>query len=373
MAQAASEEEFHRMQAQLLELRTQNYQQSDDLSKNTAELNASRQKNFSKEKDLTKALKETIEKNLLEKQDEIRALHEEHAARLQEIEDTVDGQRILEKKDLKRQLQLERKRADKLQERLQEILTNFKTKTGLEDLVLSEIHSSSHAQAGNSSSCLFQLPGDDERRDSNTKQQQVEHRQPSIHASCRAVLGSCFRGWLKSSRRSECWREDVSVAAAGTHGGNHDHPERGILGTVLRDLVKPGNENLREMNKKLQNMLEEQLTKNMHLQKDLEILSREIVLLSKECSSTHVRDQYQTRTARGSLDQPTAPPISALSLPVPTVTEPRSKEDCTTALEERGDYRLSENIARDTSFRGTQGIERLSIKRFLLQTHLRAS
>lgn len=33
-------------------------------------------------------------------------------------------------KDLKRQLHLERKRADKLQERLQEILTNSKTRTG---------------------------------------------------------------------------------------------------------------------------------------------------------------------------------------------------------------------------------------------------
>uniref|UniRef100_A0A672Q6T9 GRIP1 associated protein 1 n=1 Tax=Sinocyclocheilus grahami TaxID=75366 RepID=A0A672Q6T9_SINGR len=36
MAQALSEEEFHRMQAQLLELRTQNYQLSDELRKNTA-------------------------------------------------------------------------------------------------------------------------------------------------------------------------------------------------------------------------------------------------------------------------------------------------------------------------------------------------
>ncbi|GAA6075511.1 GRIP1-associated protein 1 isoform X1 [Tachysurus ichikawai] len=57
--------------------------------------------------------------------------------------------------------------------------------------------------------------------------------------------------------------------------------ERGGLSSVLRDLVKPGDENLREMNKKLQNMLEEQLTKNMHLQKDLEMLSQEIVRLSK--------------------------------------------------------------------------------------------
>uniref|UniRef100_A0AAY4DLM0 GRIP1 associated protein 1 n=1 Tax=Denticeps clupeoides TaxID=299321 RepID=A0AAY4DLM0_9TELE len=78
---------------------------------------------------------------------------------VQEIKDTVDGQRILEKKgssalkDLKRQLQLERKRADKLQERLQEILTNTKTRTGLEELVLSEISSPSRTQqTGDSSS-----------------------------------------------------------------------------------------------------------------------------------------------------------------------------------------------------------------------------
>ncbi|KAG9332710.1 hypothetical protein JZ751_014809 [Albula glossodonta] len=57
MAQALSEEEFHRMQAQLLELRTQNYQLSDDLRKNTAELNAVRQKISTLEKDYIKAQK----------------------------------------------------------------------------------------------------------------------------------------------------------------------------------------------------------------------------------------------------------------------------------------------------------------------------
>ncbi|XP_031696527.1 GRIP1-associated protein 1-like [Anarrhichthys ocellatus] len=78
-------------------------------------------------------------------------------------------------------------------------------------------------------------------------------------------------------------RIDVSGSAVGGHGGSQG--ERGGLGSVLRDLVKPGDENLREMNKKLQNMLEEQLTKNMHLQKDLEVLSQELVRLSKESSS----------------------------------------------------------------------------------------
>uniref|UniRef100_A0A8C1WBN5 GRIP1 associated protein 1 n=1 Tax=Cyprinus carpio TaxID=7962 RepID=A0A8C1WBN5_CYPCA len=57
MAQALSEEEFHRMQAQLLELRTQNYQLSDELRKNTAELNSVRQKTSNLEKDYVKAQK----------------------------------------------------------------------------------------------------------------------------------------------------------------------------------------------------------------------------------------------------------------------------------------------------------------------------
>lgn len=59
-----------------------------------------------------------------------------------------------------------------------------------------------------------------------------------------------------------CLADGGGAASHAAHQG-----ERGGLSSVLRDLVKPGDENLREMNKKLQNMLEEQLTKNMHLQK----------------------------------------------------------------------------------------------------------
>lgn len=58
----------------------------------------------------------------------------------------------------------------------------------------------------------------------------------------------------------------------------HGQVDRSSLGSVLRDLVKPGDENLREMNKKLQNMLEEQLTKNMHLQKVGDLNLSEVVL-----------------------------------------------------------------------------------------------
>ncbi|XP_059499950.1 GRIP1-associated protein 1 isoform X2 [Stegostoma tigrinum] len=58
MAQALSEEEFQRMQAQLLELRTQNYQLSDQVRKQNAELSSLRQKSSNVERDLAKAQKE---------------------------------------------------------------------------------------------------------------------------------------------------------------------------------------------------------------------------------------------------------------------------------------------------------------------------
>uniref|UniRef100_A0A674MJN6 GRIP1 associated protein 1 n=1 Tax=Takifugu rubripes TaxID=31033 RepID=A0A674MJN6_TAKRU len=93
------------------------------------------------------------------------------------IRDTVDGQRILEKKgsaalkDLKRQLQLERKRADKLQERLQEILTNTKTRTGLEELVLSEINSPSRSQPTGDSSSVSSFSYKDMMKETQTTNQ----------------------------------------------------------------------------------------------------------------------------------------------------------------------------------------------------------
>ncbi|KAI4791125.1 hypothetical protein KUCAC02_034189, partial [Chaenocephalus aceratus] len=291
----------------------------------------------------------------------------------------------LEKKgsaaDLKRQLQLERKRADKLQERLQEILTNSKTRTGLEELVLSEINSpveSAHWRLVLSLLLLLQRHDEGVPADQS---EQVWRRQPSVSASGRELsddeVGELFQRlaevqqekWMleekdvykvkqtftlsscnvsalvkhlevscssmaedicrKSSiietyvmdsriarltgsgllRSVDCqlsanitfilslqreWKSlksklrellidsagdtqsssrflGFSGGAVGGHGGHGGHggvlAERGGLGSVLRDLVKPGDENLREMNKKLQNMLEEQLTKNMHLQK----------------------------------------------------------------------------------------------------------
>ncbi|KAH7947293.1 hypothetical protein HPB52_009781 [Rhipicephalus sanguineus] len=61
---------------------------------------------------------------------------------------------------------------------------------------------------------------------------------------------------------------------SGTH-----HPSSTEKLTVKRlvDFIKDkGDENLKEINRRMQRMLEETLTKNMHLQKDLEVISQEL-------------------------------------------------------------------------------------------------
>eukprot|EP00066_Takifugu_rubripes_P030866 XP_011620132.1 PREDICTED: GRIP1-associated protein 1 isoform X2 [Takifugu rubripes] len=301
-----------------------------------------------------KEAEEKIEKKSLEHQDEIEKLQSEHQLRLvekqsemerlkeqlvevekqrdelnntigklrQEIRDTVDGQRILEKKgsaalkDLKRQLQLERKRADKLQERLQEILTNTKTRTGLEELVLSEINSPSRSQPTGDSSSVSSFSYKDMMKETQTTNQNksgggspqsqrpadlsddevselfqrlaevqqekwmLEEKVKHLEVSCSSMAEDICRKSAIIETYVMDSRIDVSGSVAG--GYSSSQGDRGGLGSVLRDLVKPGDENLREMNKKLQNMLEEQLTKNMHLQKDLELLSQELVRLGKD-------------------------------------------------------------------------------------------
>uniref|UniRef100_A0A8D3BR56 GRIP1 associated protein 1 n=1 Tax=Scophthalmus maximus TaxID=52904 RepID=A0A8D3BR56_SCOMX len=238
---------------------------------------------------------------------EVEKQREEHG-------DTIG--KLKQLKDLKRQLQLERKRADKLQERLQEILTNSKTRTGLEELVLSEINSPSRTQqTGDSSSVssfsyrdMMKEPqptnqnksgggspqsqrpadlSDDEvgelfQRLAEVQQEKwmLEEKVKHLEVSCSSMAEDICRKSAIIETYVMDSRIDVSGGAFAGHGGFQG--DRGGLGSVLRDLVKPGDENLREMNKKLQNMLEEQLTKNMHMQKDLEVLSQELVRLSKD-------------------------------------------------------------------------------------------
>ncbi|KAH0519395.1 GRIP1-associated protein 1 [Microtus ochrogaster] len=89
---------------------------------------------------------ESKEKELQDVRDQLQQAQEERDGHVKTISS------LKQLKDLKRQLHLERKRADKLQERLQDILTNSKSRSGLEELVLSEVNSPSRTQTGDSSS-----------------------------------------------------------------------------------------------------------------------------------------------------------------------------------------------------------------------------
>ncbi|KAM3911522.1 GRIP1-associated protein 1 isoform 2-T2 [Leptodactylus fuscus] len=310
-----------------------------------------------------KDAEETIERNQLQHEEDLAKLRKEHSADLQvkeqeletltdqikssekdkeslnetierlkqDVKDTADGQRILEKrgsaalKDLKRQLHLERKRADKLQERLQEILTNSKTRTGLEDLVLAEISSPSRTQTGDSSSVSSfsyreimkenatpssnksnsgspqsqpQRPAelsDEEVSDLFQRLAEIQQEKWMLEEKVKHLevsSASMAEDLCRKSAIIEAYVMDSRIDVSAMHG----QVDRSSLSSVLRDLVKPGDENLREMNKKLQNMLEEQLTKNMHLQKDLEALSQEIVRLSKECVPAHGSPQTPSKS-----------------------------------------------------------------------------
>lgn len=287
---------FERRLKEAEESLQQQQQEQEEALKQCQEQHASELK--SKEEELQNVLDQ------LQQAQEERDCHLKTISSLkQEVKDTVDGQRILEKKgsaalkDLKRQLHLERKRADKLQERLQDILTNSKSRSGLEELVLSEMNSPSRTQTGDSSSVssfsyreilrekesstiparsLSSSPqaqpprpaelSDEEvaelfQRLAETQQEKwmLEEKVKHLEVSSASMAEDLCRKSAIIETYVMDSRIDVSVAAG--------HTDRSGLGSVLRDLVKPGDENLREMNKKLQNMLEEQLTKNMHLHK----------------------------------------------------------------------------------------------------------
>ncbi|XP_072423771.1 GRIP1-associated protein 1-like, partial [Chiloscyllium punctatum] len=87
MAQALSEDEFQRMQAQLLELRTQNYQLSDQVRKQSAELSSLRQKYSTVERDLVKAQKAVTKSKKAQEVDALLSENEMLQGKLHSQED----------------------------------------------------------------------------------------------------------------------------------------------------------------------------------------------------------------------------------------------------------------------------------------------
>ncbi|XP_006812622.1 GRIP1-associated protein 1-like [Saccoglossus kowalevskii] len=222
----------------------------------------------------------------------------------QETKDMFEEKKIAEKKgfsmvkDLKRQLHLERKRAEKLQERLQEILSeNSGMKTSVDELF--HHYNSDERHVGDSSSVSSW---------GTSLKDNSEHNQPAtsevsntaINEETNELLARITeiqeQKWLAEERvnhlenSNACMADDLMKKSAIIQAYVMDRsemtpstPERKTTLHKMLDLVKGDESEIsaKEFNKKLQRMLEETLTKNMHLQKDIEMLSDEIVRLSK--------------------------------------------------------------------------------------------
>ncbi|ESO91401.1 hypothetical protein LOTGIDRAFT_105286, partial [Lottia gigantea] len=198
-------------------------------------------------------------------------------------------------KDLKRQLQSERKRAEKLQERLQEILTDSKDKQNMEELFRSsdsndiciisgmeELFRSSDSNdiciisdmeelfRSSDSNDICIISGMEElfRSSDSNDILLVEVIESLIIVAHLEMSNACM---AEDLLRKTAIIEHYVMESRPDHRSNnqhgHHHDEKLSLKKVL-DLVNKGEDSeLKEMNKKLQNMVEETLTKNMHLQK----------------------------------------------------------------------------------------------------------
>ncbi|GAB1610281.1 GRIP1-associated protein 1-like, partial [Argonauta hians] len=130
-----------------------------------------------------------------------------------------------------------------------------------------------------------------------TLEEKVQHLEESNAAMCEDLLQkSAIIEYYVMDGRTDCLTNQKSTE------------EKSSLKKVL-ELVNRGDVNMKEMNRKLQRMLEETLTKNMHLQKDLETLSQEVVRLSKTSSLV----QSPTTDLSGDASIPMSEPPSRMT------------------------------------------------------------
>ncbi|XP_076095187.1 GRIP1-associated protein 1-like isoform X1 [Mytilus galloprovincialis] len=237
----------------------------------------------------------------------------------QELKDGVDEKKIHEKKglktlkDLKRQLHAERKRGEKLQDKLQEVLTdtkhNKRSYSGVEELLSSVDRNDSliedrssvsswntgYSQANTSIVSSPQSPEKSDHFPSTSNDVHVEEHNELLNR-----LGNLQQAkWNLEEKVSHLETSNSAMAEdliqktkiiehyvrdTGTKNDAKNHPPQDDKLTLKKvlDLVNKNDEqNLKDMNKKLQRMLEETLTKNMCLEQNLEAMSLEVVRLSK--------------------------------------------------------------------------------------------
>ena len=278
-------------------------------------------------------------------EEQVKILETEMSKLKQDLKDGVDAKKIHEKKgmtalkDLKKQLHQERKRAEKLQNKLQEILSDPKHVKGIDDLLSgfdgndsmdrSSVSSWSggaslvREHSGLSVSGTSSIHSPDRDRDltltSPTKDMHNSLEQEHS-ALVNKVASMQQEKWDMEEKVSHL---EMSTAAMAedliqktkiiehyvmesrtdpkpkSHSPQEDKMSfKKVLDKL--DLVnKTEGQDIKEMNRKLQRMLEETLTKNMHLQNNLQTLSEEIVRLSKTDES-----RKENGSASGSVEPP---------------------------------------------------------------------
>ncbi|KAK3765254.1 hypothetical protein RRG08_051876 [Elysia crispata] len=269
-------------------------------------------------------------------QEDLKSLKNKSNNLKQEILDTEDKKKIHEKKgmtmmkDLKRQLHAERRRAEKLQAKLQEVLSEGQGKS-VEDLFRSpdseknfgetssvsswgaaasgigkdSVASGPQSPLSGNTSQLSDISVGDEYGDLLRRvgalqqekwalEEKVNHLEMSNACMADDILNkaSIIEHYVMESRSGPKMGHAHSISNSGQphhHSGERDREEKSGLQKVI-DLVNNKAANIGsnsssnihgDMNRKLQAMLEETLTKNMHLQQDLELMSQEVVRLSK--------------------------------------------------------------------------------------------
>ncbi|KAF8781715.1 GRIP1-associated protein 1 like protein [Argiope bruennichi] len=275
--------------------------------KHTQELEVAKQKFDAEIQDLTIQL-EVVKAEKTEFEEKVKALE-------QDIKDSVDDRKIQEKKgyamvkDLKRQLQVERNRAEKLQERLQEVL-NEQNRSVDEILQSSAGFEKPKGDASSISSWSYVSGGTAERENKDVTQQSDTssggHDSPNrisptlLESETNNLLAKVAqlqqKNWVLEEKvnhlemSNEALVDDVLKKTAliqfyCMEGRSDPHssaaPDKLSIKRIVDFIKDRGDENLKEINRRMQRMLEETLTKNMHLQKDIETLSNEVSRLSK--------------------------------------------------------------------------------------------
>lgn len=241
-------------------------------------------------------------------------MKEEVAKLKQEAKDVIEERKIQEKKglsmvkELKRQLQVERRRAEKLQERLQELLNE--SPEGRCDDILQSVELSDKQKGDTSSISSWSLmsggnldsskesTGAAEMPNNTVERNTPVHLEQETSNLLERVAVLQEEKWtleekinhleMSNAAMAEDLMKKTSIIQYYCMEGRGGEPNSHMIShdklTVRRvmDFIKDkGDENLRERNRRMQRMLEETLTKNMHLQKDLEFLSNEVSRLNK--------------------------------------------------------------------------------------------